>query len=290
LGPPNDPGAAHPRRPSSSHQGLQHDARPGHHGLRRGRDREKAPTCGTLPQRLARASAPHTHSSRPQRPHPGALTLPGIANSAYLTRSRLSTTTSSLPTFRNEGRATLTPCMPARQLERCHDHVVAGCPMHLFAMVTWAVLVLGLGGTARADKCTRAKLTDLARKEARLLACHEKAAAKGDATLLGPCLAKIETRYVAAFANAGTCDGEQTTCACLADKCATAVRVALPERGPSTCEAARLKAAARRASAKLLCNARAVRAGIPVSAACLRKAEARYQASFKATGCSGDQA
>src|SRR5262249_57151120 len=75
-----------------------------------------------------------------------------------------------------------------------------GAHMHLFAMVASAVLIVGLRGTASADNCTRAKLAAVGKKEAGLLACHEKAAVRGDATLLGPCLAKIELQYVAAFA------------------------------------------------------------------------------------------
>src|SRR3989442_12179011 len=79
-------------------------------------------------------------------------------------------------------------------------------------------------------------------------------------------------------------------CECLAENCAAQVRSDLPDAGPSKCEAARLKAAGKKASAKLKCNAKAVAKFVPVDSACIQKAETKYQAAFgNATGCSGNQ-
>src|SRR5262245_37261687 len=152
------------------------------------------------------------------------------------------------------------------------------------------LLALALAATpASADKCTGAKLMAIARKEAGLLICDAKVVATGDSNLLGPCLQKVVAKYVTAFAKAGSCSGDPAVCECLAEYCAMAVRGGLPEAGPSKCEAARLKTAAKKAAGKLKCNAKAAATGVPVDGVCIHKAEAKYDAAFaKTTSCGGD--
>jgi len=152
------------------------------------------------------------------------------------------------------------------------------------------VSLLALTSPARADKCTGAKLKAIAKLESGLLACDAQVAAKGDPTLLAPCVDKVQGKYTTAFGKAGSCGGETTVCDCLATKCATVVRGDLPDAGPSKCEAARLKAATKKAAAKLVCNAKAAAKGIAVDTDCIQKAEAKYQMAFgKTLGCGGDQ-
>src|SRR5881398_823813 len=53
-----------------------------------------------------------------------------------------------------------------------------------------------------------------------------------------------------------------------------------PEATAQRCAAAKIKAAGKKAHAKALCYAKAAAAGIPVSQACLDKAEAQFSAAF----------
>src|SRR6185436_5608759 len=143
--------------------------------------------------------------------------------------------------------------------------------------LTLALLLISLhAGTAHADKCTAKKLKAVAKKEAGLLNCRSKAVKKGDASLLAPCVAKVENKYAAAFAKAGSCGGNQNICECLADACDSAVAQILPDGGPSKCEAGRLKAAGKKASAKLNCNAKAAVRDEAVDTACIQKAEEKF--------------
>jgi hypothetical protein len=163
-----------------------------------------------------------------------------------------------------------------------------------FALVTLVVFAFVARPSATANtqsKCLRAKLRAIGKKEAGLLSCFARVAAKGHANTLGACVQKGEHKYTAAFAKAGSCSGDRTICDCLAENCAIAVRVALPDAGPSHCESARLRAAGKKAAGKLSCNAKAAARGLTVDRACIQKVEARYRAAFaKTTGCTGDQA
>jgi len=153
------------------------------------------------------------------------------------------------------------------------------------------VTLLASSSTTRADKCTGTKLKVIAKAESGLLTCDAKGAAKGDPTLVAPCVAKVQAKYTAAFAKAGSCSGGAGACDCFASKCESVVHGDLPDAGPSKCESARLKAAAKKAAAKLVCNAKAAAKGLVVDADCIQNAEAKYEKAFgKTVGCSGDQA
>src|SRR5262249_41667202 len=153
--------------------------------------------------------------------------------------------------------------------------------------VRLAVTVLALlvvpAAPASADKCTGAKLKAIGKEESGLLTCYAKVVVKGDPSLLAACIQKAQTKYGGAFAKAGSCGGDQTVCECLADECAGNVRGDLPDAGPDKCEAARLKAAGKKASGKLACNAKAALKDVPVDPVCIGKAEAKYQKAFDKT-------
>jgi hypothetical protein len=156
-----------------------------------------------------------------------------------------------------------------------------------------AALVAGRGDPARAAgaeaRCLRIKLDAIGRKEADELRCFAAAAARGRTPRLGRCILRATGRLNRTFFKAGECSGEADTCGCLADLCAVDVRVALPDRGPSRCEAVRLRATGRAALATMRCAAAAAATGAPVDPACVQKARAKHQTAFaKTAGCSGD--
>jgi hypothetical protein len=159
-----------------------------------------------------------------------------------------------------------------------------------------AVLVsVATAGPAAADKCTGVKLKALGKKESGLLGCQAKVATKGDPTLEAACDAKVVAKFDKAFAKAGTCGGVDSDCEGIADACRDSIRGALPDgtdsASASKCEGKRLKAAGKKASAKLACYAKAALKDVAVDTACLDKATAKFTAAFnKVTGCSGDEA
>jgi len=157
--------------------------------------------------------------------------------------------------------------------------------------VLGALVLIAVGAApARADKCTAVKVKAIGKKESGLLSCYAKLAASGDPANYAPCVGKVEGKYFRAFSKAGSCAGFQDNCETVAQDCASMVRANLPDAGPSNCEAARLKAAGKKAAAKMSCNASAAGKGLTVDPACIQKVEATYQAAFgKTTGCTGDQ-
>ena len=152
--------------------------------------------------------------------------------------------------------------------------------------------VVGWERPAKAQsECVSAKLEALGRKEAGLLACLATEAARGRATTFGKCIQKVAIKFSHAFARAGSCEEDRTICECLTEDCAIAVRVALPDVGPSKCESARLRAAGRQAIRKVRCNSKAAKAGTTVDPVCIQKAEGKFQVAFaKTKRCTGDQA
>jgi len=161
----------------------------------------------------------------------------------------------------------------------------AGCTMALLALCL-------LPATAHAQsKCVSAKLDAMGKKESGLLSCLASVAARGRATSFGRCLQRIENRYLRAYDLAGSCGtDDRPVCDCLTENCAVEVRVALPDLGPSKCEAKRLRGAGVQAMRKVRCNAKAAKAGTPVDPGCLQKADAKFEAVFAKTGtCGGDQ-
>src|SRR5438876_10455984 len=104
--------------------------------------------------------------------------------------------------------------------------------------------VLALGAVpASADKCTGGRLKAIGKEEAGLMGCQAKVAAKNDASGLAACESKVQSKFATAFAKAGACVGDQTTCETNADSCETAVAAVMIDTFPSKCEAGKRKAA-----------------------------------------------
>jgi hypothetical protein len=160
-------------------------------------------------------------------------------------------------------------------------------------VVALGAFLIALGGSRTSNaqsECLSAKLEAIGQREARLLFCLAKVAARGRATTFGACDQRARIRYAAAFGRAGSCDGDRTQCECLAENCAVDLRVQLSDPGPSKCEAARLKAAGKEAIGKVHCNVKALREGLVVDQTCTRRAEKKFQAAFaKTRRCAGDQ-
>jgi len=161
-----------------------------------------------------------------------------------------------------------------------------------FAMVALGLLCILAGPTrpaAAQSGCVSAKLEAMGKNEAGLLSCLAGEAAKGRPTTFGKCIRKVAAKFALAWAKAGPCGEDRTLCECLTEQCAIAVRLVLPDFGPSRCEAARLRAAGKQAVRKVRCSAEAARAGTTVDPACLQRTEAYLQAVFARTRrCTGD--
>ncbi len=147
-------------------------------------------------------------------------------------------------------------------------------------------LVLVSPMSANAADCTAKKLKAIAKRESGLLACSAKVAAKGDPSLEADCVAKVTAKFTDSFAKAGDCIGVASECETNVDEfCVPAVLGYLSDAGPSKCEASRLKAAGKRASAAVQCFTKKPE----VRAACQSKANEKFVASFtKVSGCGGD--
>jgi hypothetical protein len=114
-------------------------------------------------------------------------------------------------------------------------------------------LVAVLGTTpARADKCLAYKLRVVAKLEKGLLQCQAKHAARPEEDLAS-CEQHVKASYALAFANAGSCLGDQTACENAADACEAAIANAMMDTSASQCEASKRRAAATLASKQVRC-------------------------------------
>src|SRR6185503_18679826 len=166
------------------------------------------------------------------------------------------------------------------------------CPRRLSmrsvrAVAVFASLVaLFTASTAHADKCTAAKLKALGKAEAALLTCQAKVASIGDPSSLPACETKVMTKLTTAFAKAGACVGDITSCESAADDCESVVANSLIDTFPSKCESGKRKAAGKLVKAELGCYAKAALLEIPVDQACIVKAQAKLDvALLKAGSC-----
>src|SRR5262249_5860446 len=138
------------------------------------------------------------------------------------------------------------------------------------------------------------KLRAIGKGEGSLLGCQFRAALKGPSVERG-CDKQATEKFRTIYARAGACGTPAAeVCEALVDQCRDTLRAGLPDGGkssPSRCEAARLAASGKKASAKLGCYAKAALAGVPVDAACLDRANRKFLAAFnRLTGCTGDNA
>ena len=139
---------------------------------------------------------------------------------------------------------------------------------------------------AQGNTCNASKLTATGKKCAAKARCVAKAAAKGG-TVDGECLAKAETHFTSAFAKAdskGTCstNGDAAAIEGKVDAHVQDVRDDLwtDEPAENDCAASKLRAAGRKCSCKLSCNATAARRGVSVPALCLQRCESAFASAF----------
>jgi hypothetical protein len=154
--------------------------------------------------------------------------------------------------------------------------------------VALALLVMA-ASPANADKCTGAKLKAISKKEAGLLGCQAKVAAKNDSSGLFACETKVMEKFGAAFAKAGVCAGDQMTCENIADGCESIVASAMTDTFPSPCEAAKRKAAGKLAKGELGCYSKAAAKSAPVDTiACIPKAQKKFSGALTKAGACPD--
>ena len=149
-----------------------------------------------------------------------------------------------------------------------------------------------------APKCAAAKQKAVAKKESGKLGCDSKNAAKADATALASCLSGVEAKFGPAFTKAdskGACVGDPAIVEAQVDSCRQHVLEGIPtSAGLEKCAAAKLKAAAKSASAQVGCYAKATGGGSAVDPACVTKASTGMTAAFTKAdakgACPGDAA
>lgn len=135
--------------------------------------------------------------------------------------------------------------------------------------------------------CSSAKRKASSKSAGAGLLCVSKAAVAGT-PVDAACTQKAEESLAAAFSKAdakGGClsEGDGSAFAAQLVQCVADVRAQLGVPGQpsaSACTAAKLKAAAKRFSSKGKCHSAAAAKFLPVDAACLRKADDRFTASF----------
>jgi hypothetical protein len=155
--------------------------------------------------------------------------------------------------------------------------------------VLTAVAVLGLAASpVHADKCTGAKLKAVGKKEAGLLTCRSKVAARNDTSHLSACETKVTGKFSTAFARAGACVGDEARCEDIADSCDSAVAALLTDTFPSTCEATKRKAAGKVAARELGCYAKAASREAALDTSCLTKAQAKFATALSKAGTCPD--
>jgi len=146
-----------------------------------------------------------------------------------------------------------------------------------------ALLLVGSTEAAFAD-CFSSKLKAVAKAEFSALSCHSQVAARGEDSKLADCLAKTSLKLDEAFEKAGDCAGVLTSCDQVQQDCAEAVSTAMTVMLPSSCAAAKLKAAAKLAKSRLKCAARAAATLTPISDDCIDKADAQFAAAIDRAG------
>jgi hypothetical protein len=151
------------------------------------------------------------------------------------------------------------------------------------------MVVLAVGALpARGDKCTGVKLKAVGNKEASLLTCRAKVAAKNDTSGLMACESKVKGKFSNAFGKAGSCVGDETTCEDIADACDSAMAAFLTDTFPSKCEAAKRKTAGKLASAELRCYATAASKGAALDTGCITKAQSKFGTALSRAGTCPD--
>jgi hypothetical protein len=153
------------------------------------------------------------------------------------------------------------------------------------------------------SKCSGGKIKTAGKKAGGKLNCLAKGLSKGLATD-GTCLSKAEAKFSTAYAKAEA--KVPNDCLTTGDAGAIEAKVdALvqdlddlnaPPPNLSACDAAKVKAAGKKAAAKLTCHSKAVTKGLGVDSTCMAKAEVKFsqavakaeaKAAAKSLPCSG---
>src|SRR5213593_3770759 len=143
-----------------------------------------------------------------------------------------------------------------------------------------AILAIGANTASAGGGCVDGKLKALVKKEASLLKCQAKNAAKPDTAKLAACESKASGKFGPACSAAGVCSGNCTTCENNADACETNVSAAITD-------SAKLKAASKLVKGELKCYTKAAAKSVPVDTVkCLPKAQGKFAA---AGGTAGEQ-
>jgi cysteine-rich repeat protein len=153
------------------------------------------------------------------------------------------------------------------------------------SIVALAVLVTGMAaaGPTPAQKCAVAKQKAASKKETGKLGCYAKAKQKS-LPVDGECLMKIEANFSKAFEKAdpkGPCVGNEQDVESAVDNCITKIvddtEGAVPGNGK--CQALMVKAAGKKAAARINCYAKATIKNLPVDNICLGKATDKFTAA-----------
>src|SRR5579862_1502491 len=145
---------------------------------------------------------------------------------------------------------------------------IGGITLGTLAVV--AAFAMGTG-TARAARCLAGKLKAIGKKEAALLKCQAKDAAKPNPTKLSACERKVRGKFGPACSKAGACAGDCNTCEANADGCETSVRAALGSN------ATLLKSASKLVKCEIKCYTKAAAKSLAVDTRiCIPKAQGKF--------------
>src|SRR2546427_5468485 len=133
-----------------------------------------------------------------------------------------------------------------------------------------AAVAIGASTASAASGCVDGILKALGKKEASLLKCQAKNAAKPDPVKLGACEDKAKGKFGPACTTANTCGKDCTACENNADACETNVSAAITD-------ATTLKAASKLVKGEIKCYTKAAAKSLPVDTVkCLPKAQSKF--------------
>jgi hypothetical protein len=156
----------------------------------------------------------------------------------------------------------------------------------VFTALLGAVLFVGFATPVGAQsKCNALKLKATGKKTLKKLVCHAKAVGKNE-VVDADCLQKAEDKFTGAFARAegkNDCidlNGDAGSIEAEVDVLVDDVTSDLGGPGPSKCTKKKLLAAGKKTLGKAKCHAKAADQGSDVDAACLTKAEDKFDSAF----------
>jgi polyhydroxybutyrate depolymerase len=157
----------------------------------------------------------------------------------------------------------------------------------LVSFVLVATLTAPASAGTPSQSCAAAKLKAAGKKASGMLNCERKAA-KAGLSSDPACTAATDDKLQGGFAKAelgGSCAvmNDESSVEARIDQWSASVAALLrPSAAANQCAALKLRAAGKKILAKLRCHSAALKKGQPVDAACLSKAEAKFQDKFAA--------